>query len=192
MCRYFELLGMFVAKCIQDDRRVDLPLSRPFFKLMCSYTREATSEDSSGQPGTRGTTPSPQHDTCNRSTEYGHYQHPQNRRPVVPVPQSTGEIVDGADLKEAELLLVAGVEEILKDGSGKEEVVLEELSVGDCQSEVAWFDGILDFEDLATVNPFRAKFMKQVGWMFTQVKGHRTLTSTHTNNTMYYHTYYTH
>lgn len=26
---------MFVAKCIQDGRRVDLPLSQPFFKLMC-------------------------------------------------------------------------------------------------------------------------------------------------------------
>ena len=30
------LLGMFVAKCIQDGRRVDLPLSAPFFKLLCT------------------------------------------------------------------------------------------------------------------------------------------------------------
>lgn len=30
-----ELLGMFAAKCIQDGRRVDLPLSAPFFKFMC-------------------------------------------------------------------------------------------------------------------------------------------------------------
>lgn len=29
-------MGMFVAKCIQDGRRVDLPLSLPFFKLMCT------------------------------------------------------------------------------------------------------------------------------------------------------------
>lgn len=27
---------MFVAKCIQDGRRVDLPLSAPFFKFMCT------------------------------------------------------------------------------------------------------------------------------------------------------------
>lgn len=31
-----RLLGMFVAKCVQDGRRVDLPLSAPFFKLMCT------------------------------------------------------------------------------------------------------------------------------------------------------------
>ena len=27
---------MFVAKCIQDGRRVDFPLSQPFFKLLCT------------------------------------------------------------------------------------------------------------------------------------------------------------
>ncbi|XP_033103063.1 E3 ubiquitin-protein ligase HECTD1-like isoform X1 [Anneissia japonica] len=31
----FHFLGVFLAKCIQDKRRVDLPLSRPFLKLMC-------------------------------------------------------------------------------------------------------------------------------------------------------------
>lgn len=31
----FHFLGVFLAKCIQDSRLVDLPLSRPFFKLLC-------------------------------------------------------------------------------------------------------------------------------------------------------------
>ncbi|XP_055018832.1 E3 ubiquitin-protein ligase HECTD1 [Boleophthalmus pectinirostris] len=31
----FRFLGVFLAKCIQDSRLVDLPLSRPFFKLLC-------------------------------------------------------------------------------------------------------------------------------------------------------------
>ncbi|XP_070578126.1 E3 ubiquitin-protein ligase HECTD1-like isoform X5 [Ptychodera flava] len=31
----FYFLGIFLAKCIQDTRLVDIPLSRPFLKLMC-------------------------------------------------------------------------------------------------------------------------------------------------------------
>ena len=36
VCELFELLGILLAKCIQDGRRVDLPLASPFFKLMCT------------------------------------------------------------------------------------------------------------------------------------------------------------
>ncbi|XP_035704354.1 E3 ubiquitin-protein ligase HECTD1 [Folsomia candida] len=35
-CRLFRFLGIFIAKVLQDNRLVDLPLSRPFFKLLCS------------------------------------------------------------------------------------------------------------------------------------------------------------
>ena len=33
--KLFLFLGVFLAKCIQDNRLVDLPISRPFFKLLC-------------------------------------------------------------------------------------------------------------------------------------------------------------
>ncbi|XP_023244989.1 E3 ubiquitin-protein ligase HECTD1 isoform X2 [Copidosoma floridanum] len=33
--RYFWFFGVFLAKVLQDNRLVDLPLSRPFLKLMC-------------------------------------------------------------------------------------------------------------------------------------------------------------
>ncbi|XP_074441184.1 E3 ubiquitin-protein ligase HECTD1 isoform X21 [Larus michahellis] len=33
--KLFHFLGIFLAKCIQDNRLVDLPISKPFFKLMC-------------------------------------------------------------------------------------------------------------------------------------------------------------
>jgi len=33
--RYFHFLGVFLAKVLQDNRLVDLPLSQPFLKLMC-------------------------------------------------------------------------------------------------------------------------------------------------------------
>ncbi|XP_060789893.1 E3 ubiquitin-protein ligase HECTD1 isoform X4 [Neoarius graeffei] len=33
--KLFLFLGIFLAKCIQDNRLVDLPVSQPFFKLLC-------------------------------------------------------------------------------------------------------------------------------------------------------------
>ena len=33
--KIFNFMGIFFAKCIQDNRLVDIPLSRPFLKLMC-------------------------------------------------------------------------------------------------------------------------------------------------------------
>ena len=33
--KYFWFLGVFLAKVLQDNRLVDLPLSQPFLKLMC-------------------------------------------------------------------------------------------------------------------------------------------------------------
>ena len=57
VCWLFELLGIFVAKCIQDKRRVDLPLSRPFFKLMAGTPRgqcHPLEEEELGLPGTNG------------------------------------------------------------------------------------------------------------------------------------------
>ncbi|XP_062863378.1 E3 ubiquitin-protein ligase HECTD1 isoform X6 [Trichomycterus rosablanca] len=35
IAKLFLFLGIFLAKCIQDNRLVDLPVSRPFFKLLC-------------------------------------------------------------------------------------------------------------------------------------------------------------
>lgn len=42
ICKLFELLGLFLAKCIQDGRRVDIPLSDSFLKLMCSQAGNET------------------------------------------------------------------------------------------------------------------------------------------------------
>ncbi|XP_038637323.1 E3 ubiquitin-protein ligase HECTD1 isoform X2 [Scyliorhinus canicula] len=33
--KLFHFLGIFLAKCVQDSRLVDIPISKPFFKLMC-------------------------------------------------------------------------------------------------------------------------------------------------------------
>lgn len=36
ICRLFSFLGIFLAKCLQDSRLVDIPLSEPFFKMLCA------------------------------------------------------------------------------------------------------------------------------------------------------------
>ena len=35
ICKLFHFLGTFLAKCLQDNRLVDIPLSEPFHKLLC-------------------------------------------------------------------------------------------------------------------------------------------------------------
>ena len=35
VCKLFHFLGTFLAKCLQDNRLVDIPLSEPFHKLLC-------------------------------------------------------------------------------------------------------------------------------------------------------------
>ena len=55
LCRLFELLGIFIAKCIQDKRRVDLPLSRPLFKLMTGASQACHPlAEEPGPPGNNG------------------------------------------------------------------------------------------------------------------------------------------
>jgi len=34
--KLFHFLGILLAKCVQDKRLIDIPLSQPFLKLMCS------------------------------------------------------------------------------------------------------------------------------------------------------------
>jgi hypothetical protein len=36
VCKLFTFLGIFLAKSLQDNRLVDLPLSRSFLKLLCN------------------------------------------------------------------------------------------------------------------------------------------------------------
>ncbi len=185
MSRLFELLGTFVAKCIQDGRRVDLPLSRPFFKLMCSPRGEAGHalgaggrEDDKGAQEGDGSG-----EVVTAADSVTHEPSNQIRRPHSPSSGSSSSprsqcvsydaqisAQEGAGLKEAELLMATAgdKEEISKDGNGKEDVVLEELPAdGDAQAESPWFTGILDKEDLLEVNPFRARFLEQVRTMFS-------------------------
>lgn len=42
VCASFHFLGIFLAKALQDGRLVDLPLSRPFLRLLCQGPTSAS------------------------------------------------------------------------------------------------------------------------------------------------------
>ena len=180
LCRLFELLGIFIAKCIQDKRRVDLPLARPFFKLMTTCTARLgyVEEGGAGEQEEEGKTEQSEGGTQSRNNEQltevvrNDSSQPVSNQPrqsqgPLQRPGSRGNqsVDEGAatSSKEAELqMLVAGEEEeITKDSGGeKEELVLEELGEGGggggaLETEASWFEGILQLEDLQEVNPYR-------------------------------------
>ena len=159
LCRLFELLGIFIAKCIQDKRRVDLPLARPFFKLMTTSAARVScveEECGAGEPEEEGKsdqgegtqlrnneqlTEDERNDSSQLVSNRQQQQHPRQSRGSLQQPGSRGnQNVDrttdegaATSSKEAELqMLVAGEEdEITKDcGGEKEELVLEELGEG--------------------------------------------------------------
>lgn len=77
LSKLFELLGIFIAKCIQDKRRVDLPLARPFFKLMSSYTVRHDPLEDWGEQGEGGGM------TGSRSESVGGEQQSENNQQLV-------------------------------------------------------------------------------------------------------------
>ncbi|XP_012253550.2 E3 ubiquitin-protein ligase Ufd4 isoform X10 [Athalia rosae] len=105
--RYFWFLGVFLAKVLQDNRLVDIPLSQPFLKLMC-----------------RG-------DITNNVNE---------RIGLNTVPQESMPSSMASSF-------------ISEEGELDTQYSLE---------PAPWYDGILDIEDLAVVDPVRGEFLKQM------------------------------
>ena len=171
VCKLFELLGIFIAKCIQDKRRVDLPLARSFFKLMTvtkqsmeGFLEQEDSEQDQSE-GIQSNNPQVMEDVQNDSSQQeemsNRQQQWQSRIPVQPNSGNQNVTDAGAatSSKEAELqmLVTREEDEITKDSGGeKEELVLEELGEGGLpETEPTWFEGILQLQDLEDVNQHR-------------------------------------
>ena len=156
---------MFIAKCIQDGRRVDLPLSRPFYKLLCTPGSHQTHVDHTPNDHEEETT-SPCNESDNQTSNISEGQAgPTGRsnRPLTPHPLNSD--MEGG--KVAEFLFC---DEIPKDSCKNEVLTLElgetEESGSDTQrqssSDTSWLTGILDRGDLEEINPYRAKFLSQL------------------------------
>lgn len=177
---------MFVAKCIQDGRRVDLPLSTPFFKLMCTPAPRNMVRDGSKESlesGDFSPSSSPTHETqpvLNRPSELlrDNDESQESNQRFEQLDNCSDHDSSGnennseasrqrslhgeAGLKEAELVLSTHADEISKDGSPKEEIAVTAEGKG------SWFDGILKREDLETASPYRSRFLRQLGLLVKQ------------------------
>ena len=181
-----------MGKCVQDGRRVDLPLSRPFFKLLCSTPKSSAPdhvtnldgdvdvssahEEAESQPNLSSSNDNKEE---NERLETSSLRSNQQQTSRSGSSIGTGNGTASGDrtrsgmeagLKEAELLVTAAQAEISKDGGSKDVLTLEELSVSPKQSDSSepWFNGILDDDDFAEVNPFRAKFLTQLDTLVEQ------------------------
>ena len=168
ICKLFELLGIFLAKCFQDGRRIDIPLANSFLKLLCStqdglptsYTRKSVSVESnigSEDNNNEEEKPiSPANAKEEISTDDNCLDNTQLNR--------TTDEVEGATGKERLIMVdVEKEEEVSRKDGSKEDVLKSEhtrLSHEDpLRSTLPWFTGILTINDLRSVDPYRGKFL---------------------------------
>ena len=185
ICKLFELLGLFLAKCIQDGRRVDIPLSDSFLKLMCSQAKY--SNTSEGQVSLkRNLSMDSRNDECleddNEQQQRGierlisedndsPRQVKQDNKNTLPKPDyrqarlpttrtSSGGIVTdasgGASAKER--LLLVDVDET----KAKHDCSKDELARHKGNEQQLWFSCVLDRDDLYTIDPYRRKFLRDL------------------------------
>ncbi len=173
VCRNFELLGMFMAKCIQDGRRVDIPLSRPFYKLLCTRGSNADHTPQYNRLSSSYNDYPLDNQCSNDSEDSTDPISDRPNRPQTPHPLNFDSLESS---KEVELLLC---DEIPKD-SCKNDVMTLELGETDksgfdgqnqsssgtqrlsTSADFSWLAGILNRDDLEEIDPFRGKFLQQL------------------------------
>ncbi|XP_056151239.1 E3 ubiquitin-protein ligase HECTD1 isoform X3 [Lampris incognitus] len=131
--KLFHFLGVFLAKCIQDNRLVDLPISRPFFKLLCMGDIKSNMSKLLYQ---------------SRSAPQGH--DPERLPPLLLL----SELQSEASTEESQETYSVGS----FDEDSKSEFILDPPK----PKPPAWYHGILTWEDFHLVNPHRAGFLKEV------------------------------
>ncbi|XP_046871935.1 E3 ubiquitin-protein ligase HECTD1 isoform X1 [Hypomesus transpacificus] len=131
--KLFLFLGVFLAKCIQDNRLVDLPISRPFFKLLCMGDIKSNMSKLLYQSRT--------------GPQGGSHFHDPDRHFL-------SEIQSEASTEESQDTYSVGS----FDEDSKSEFILDPPK----PKPPAWYHGILTWEDFELVNPHRARFLKEL------------------------------
>ncbi|KAK3734839.1 hypothetical protein QZH41_011760, partial [Actinostola sp. cb2023] len=165
---FFTLLGIFLAKSLQDNRLVDIPLSVPFLRLMCSGG--VASQNQLALLGSSSSTHSSidlEESIC--SQRLGGPSDTTNEldQPSLEDNQNTINKLDSHFSKEDQLIKD---EELAKEEESelkKKKESVEDVSVippGPC-----WFAGLLD-KDLSTIDPLRAKFLENLKQLVSRRK----------------------
>ncbi|KAM9354686.1 E3 ubiquitin-protein ligase HECTD1 isoform 2-T2 [Pholidichthys leucotaenia] len=133
--KLFHFLGIFLAKCIQDNRLVDLPLSQPFFKLLCMGDIKSNMSKLLYQ---------------SRSSPQGHEPDRLHLQPFLLL----SEVQSEASTEESQETYSVGS----FDEDSKSEFIMDPPK----PKPPAWYHGILTWEDFQLINPHRASFLKEV------------------------------
>ncbi|XP_026156134.1 E3 ubiquitin-protein ligase HECTD1 isoform X6 [Mastacembelus armatus] len=133
--KLFHFLGIFLAKCIQDNRLVDLPVSQPFFKLLCMGDIKSNMSKLLYQ---------------SRGSPHGHDPERPHLQPFLLL----SEVRSEASTEESQETYSVGS----FDEDSKSEFIMDPPK----PKPPAWYHGILTWEDFQLVNPHRASFLKEV------------------------------
>ena len=163
VAKLFYILGIFLAKSLQDSRLVDIPLSLSFLKLLC--WRASQQSASSSVSHSRSSTlkviddaSCPVEDFVESSDTTNELDQPQ---PSLEENENAINKLDWESSKEKEL--IEEEEELSKEENS--ELSKTKESVEETPSTPltpCWFTGILDDSDMEIVDPHRATFLKQL------------------------------
>lgn len=155
VCKLFELLGLFLAKCMQDGRRVDIPLSESFLELMC-FKQGLSGDELRQVPAKSNITPEESLEAVLPLTVNCEDLKADNN----PASTNTGD--EGATGKE---ILIINVEEgtsrkdSSKEDDSSEDIVQRLATHSTYQVTAPWFRGILTINDLCSLDSHRGKFL---------------------------------
>ncbi|PVD26171.1 hypothetical protein C0Q70_13840 [Pomacea canaliculata] len=136
----FEFIGTLLAKCLQDGRLIDLPLSRPFLKLLCmgevgyGLTRQFTFSSIEGSTSGSG---------IGLGVDMGRSL-------------GTDTLTESWQSENSNMELIASIQEIEKEMKHDSDLSRQP------RQQPAWYSGILTEEDFELVNPHRAAFLQQL------------------------------
>ena len=143
ICKLFELLGTFLAKCIQDGRRVDIPLSEAFLKLICLNQAEST-------VALDITKPEGEVDERQSSSSL-----PTNSN------ASNNDVSPNVDVDteaKEKFIILDEQEDVLRKDTSKESTFQDAL-IAKSHHVLPWFTRILTLNDVCAVDPYRGKFL---------------------------------
>ena len=156
ICSIYRMLGIFLGKSFLDQRLVDLPLSIPFFKLMCS----------DGE-----ITPSYLHDdtTDSDDTSLDHVLVKSSSLSSLAESEYRYRCDSDAASDRSSAHGSISVDSITEHDSVKKSAFIEDISqdpsIVDTSSECSliskssWFAGVLNSQDFGTINSYLAKFL---------------------------------
>ena len=166
VCKLFYFLGIFLAKSLQDNRLVDLPLSRSFLKLLCNGGGDNSVVPTLPTVHTHGHSSHVSlaeglDDPCSLDEER------ESMRSL-----TTNELDrykkceenEENDINKLECELSKGsliVEELPKNDSKQSEEVEMEKTF-ETYGTLCWFTGLLDEDDLVATNPHQGTFVRQL------------------------------